>query len=168
MKKSYPFASISLICFFFFLTGCQKENQTEFNGPDDYWIKYTTFELQNIDSVRYWGDSEKIRLQSAVIMLNPDNHTYYKTVTGTGDEALDPAQLKWSKEESGKYSFSIDSMFVFFSNDPHSLFYFPGYRSSGIYHPPRLEQHDSIWYSISLFSMGVSGRFIYSQKPGNP
>jgi hypothetical protein len=165
MKNVYPLISILFICLFIFLASCRKENQPSLNAPEDDEITYMTFELQNIDSVRYWGDSEKIRLQSGVIMLRPDNQTYLKKFIGTGDEALDPEQVKWSKEEPGKYTFSIDSTRILFSNDPHVVFYFQGHWSNGIYHQPRLEQHDSIWYSISYFSMGVSGRFIYSEKP---
>lgn len=164
MKKHYPLI-ISFIGFLWFLVSCQKEDQPGLNAPEDPWIVHITFDLQNIDSVRYWGDSEKIRLQSGVIMLNPDNHTYLKKFIGTSDEALDPAQMKWSKEGSGKYTFSIDSSRILFSNDPQVVYYFPGYWSSGVFIQPRLEQHDSVWYSVSYFSMGVSGKFIYSGKP---
>lgn len=165
MKKRYPLILIPFICFLVFLISCQKEDPPELNVPGDDWILYMTFHLQNIDSVRYWGDSEKIRLLSGVIMLNQDNHTYLKKFIGTSIEGLDPAEMKWSKEESGKYTFSSDSTYILFSNDPYTIFYFPGYWSSGIYHQPKLEQHDSIWYSISCFSMGVSGRFVYSGLP---
>jgi hypothetical protein len=165
MKNRYPLIFIPFICFVVFLVSCRKENRPESGVPADDWIRYITFDLQNIDSVRYWGDSEKIRLQSGAIMLNPDNHTYQKKFIGTSVEGLDPAETKWSKEESGKYTFSTDSTAVFFSNDAHPLFYFHGYWSNGIYHQPRLDQHDSVWYSISFFSMGVSGRFVYSEKP---
>jgi hypothetical protein len=165
MKNFYLLISISFICLFVFLVSCLKENQPSLNAPEDDEITYMTFELQNIDSVRYWGDSEKIRLQSGFIILRPDNQTYLKKFIGTGDETIDPEQVKWSKEEPGKFIFSTDSTRILFSNDPHVVFYFPGHWSNGIYHQPRLEQHDSIWYSISYFSMGVSGRFVYSLKP---
>jgi hypothetical protein len=168
MKNRYPSVLIPFICFLIFLISCQTEDLPVLNVPEDEWIIYQTFEFQNIDSVRYWGDSDKIRLQSGVIMLRPDNQTYLKKFIGTGDKALDPEQVKWSKEEPGKYIFSFDSTRIFFSNDPHVVYYSPGYWSSGIYHQPRLEQHDSVWYSISYFSMGVSGRFVYSEKPGIP
>jgi hypothetical protein len=165
MKNLYPLISVSVMCLFVFLISCRKGNQSEINAPEDDKITYMAFELQSIDSVRYWGDSEKIRLLSGVIMLRPDNQTYLKKFTGTGDEALDPAQMKWSKEETGKYSFSKDSTRILFSNDPRDVFYFPGNWSNGIYFPTRLEQHDSLWYSISYFSMSVSGWFEYSGKP---
>jgi hypothetical protein len=146
-----------------FLISCQDEDPPDSGVPGNNNILYLTFELQNIDSARYWGDSEKIRLQSGIIMLNPDNHTYFRRFNGTADEALDPAQMKWSKEESGKYAFSVDSTYLLFSDDPNPLFYFPGGWNNGILQQPRLEQYDSVWYSISYFSMGVSGRFIYSR-----
>jgi hypothetical protein len=132
--------------------------------PGNDQLFYVTFELQKIDSAWHWGDSEKIRLQSGIIHLYPDNHTYFRRFNGTADEALDPAQMKWAKEESGKFAFSVDSSYVLFSEDQDPLFYFPGGWNNGIYHPPRLEQYDSVWYSISYFSMAVSGRFIYSLK----
>ena len=165
MKKSHLLIIIPLIFLLVFLISCQREDPSELNVPGDDWILYMTFQLQNIDSVRYWGDSDKIRLLSGVIMLNPDNRTYLKKFIGTSVEASDPAEVKWSREESGKYTFSIDSTYILFSNDPNTVFYFPGGWSSGIYHQPRLEQHDSLWYSNSSSSMGISGRFIYSDQP---
>jgi hypothetical protein len=165
MKKRYLFLLSPLICLLVFLVSCQKEDPPGLSVPGDDWIIFITFELQNIDSARYWGDSDKIRLQSGIIMLNPDNGTYFKKFIGTITESLDPAEIKWSKEESGKYIFSIDSTYILFSNDPYTVFYFRGYWSSGIYHQPRMEKHDSIWYSNFNFSMGISGRFEYSGKP---
>ena len=164
MKKRYFLLLIPSICSLVFLISCQKEDPSELSMPGDDWILYITFHLQNIDSARYWGDSDKLRLESGVIMLNPDNHTYLKKFLGTWVEALDPADQKWSKEESGKYTFSADSTYIFFSNDPYTVFYFPGYWSNGIYHQPMLEKHDSIWYSNFYYSMGIAGRFIYSAK----
>ena len=145
-----------------FLQSCLKEDPPETGVPGNDEIFYLTFMLQKIDSAWYWGDSEKIRLQSGVIMLNPENQTYFRRFNGTADEALDPSQAKWSKEESGKYIFSVDSSQVILSNDPDPFLYFAGYSENGIYHYPRLEQHDSVWYSISYYSMAVSGTFIYS------
>jgi hypothetical protein len=165
MKNRYPSILITFICFLIFLVSCQTEDLPVLNVPEDEWIIYKTFEFQNIDSARYWGDSDKMRLQSGVIMLRPANQTYLKRFIGTGDQAMDPAQMKWSKEESGKYTYSLDSTRILFSNDPHVVYYFPGQWNNGIYHSQRLEQYDSIWYSISFFSMGISGRFIYSAKP---
>jgi hypothetical protein len=165
MIKHNLFILLPFIWVLLFLVSCQTEKQPELTAPANDWITYETFDLQNIDSVRYWGDSDKIRLQSGVIMLNPDNHTYLKKFNGTGNEAIDPAQMKWSKEEPGKYTYSLDSTYLLFSNEPCTVYYFPAYWSSGIYHQPRLEQYDSVWYSISFYSMGVSGRFVYSLKP---
>ena len=165
MKKHDPLILIPIICLLVFLFSCQKEEPSGLNMPGDDWILYVTFRLQNIDSVRYWGDSDKIHLLSGMIRLNPDNHTYFKKFTGTSVEVSDPADMKWSKEESGRYSFSTDSTYILLSNDPYPVFYFPGYWSSGIYYQPRLEKHDSIWYSNFYFSIGISGRFEYSVKP---
>jgi hypothetical protein len=164
MKKPKLKTFILFTCFAYLIISCQEEDPIETGVPGNDQIYYLTFELDRIDSAWYWGDSEKIRLQSGVIMLNPYNHTYFRRFNGTADEALDPAQVKWSKEESGKYVFSADSSYVLFSEDPDPLFYFPGNLNNGIYHPPRLEQYDSVWYSISYFSMAVSGRFVYSGK----
>lgn len=163
MKKAIP-KYIPLICLVLFLFSCQTEDQSEVIASEDDQIVYITYVLQDIDSVRYWGDSDKIRLRSSVILLNPAIKTYQKKFTGTADETLDPAQANWSKESSGKYSFSADSSRIYFSNDTQPLFYFPGSWNNGSYHQPRLEQHDSVWYSISYFSMTVSGRFIYSEE----
>ena len=154
-----------IICFAGHLCGCMEKDHVETSIPGNDQVFYLTFELLKIDSAWYWGDYGTIRLQSGAIMLNPDNHTYFRKFYGTADESLDPAQAKWSKEESGNYIFSLDSLQVFFSNDPDPLFYFPGYLENGIYHQPRLEQYDSVWYSISYYSMAVSGRYIYSAKP---
>jgi hypothetical protein len=164
MKKPKLRFFILFTCFMFFMISCEEKDSIETGVPGNDYILYLTFELQKIDSAWYWGDSEKIRLQSGIIHLYPDNHTYFRRFNGTADEALDPAQVNWSKEESGKYIFSADSSYVLFSEDPDPLFYFQGSLNNGIYHPPRLEQYDSVWYSISYFSMGVSGRFIYSGK----
>jgi hypothetical protein len=148
-----------------FMLSCKEEDPTETGVPGMDQVIYLTFELQKIDSAWYWGDSEKIRLQSGIIMLRPDNHTYFRRFYGTADESIDPAQAKWSKEESGSYVFSADSSTIFFSNDPDPLFYYAGFYDNGIYQSPRIEQYDSVWYSISCYSMAVSGRFIYFSKP---
>ena len=155
---------ILFLCLTGFMLSCQEENQIETGVPGNDQVISVTFELQKIDSAWYWGDSEKIRLQSGIIMLRPDNHTYFRRFYGTADESIDPAQAKWSKEESGNYVFSADSSTIFFSNDPDPLFYYSGFYENGIYKAPRIEQHDSVWYSISYYSMAVSGRFIYISK----
>ena len=144
------------------LTGCQSEDHYELNAPGDDWIDYLEFQLQGIESPRYWGDSEKIRLLSGVIMLNRENGTYIKKFLGTSIENQDPEEVKWSKEESDKYAFSADSTYIIFSNDPDTVYYFPASWSTGNYHHARLEQYDSVWYSNPWFSMGVSGKYIYS------
>lgn len=155
---------IFFICLTGFMLCCQEEDPIETGVPGNDQVSYMIFELQKIDSAWYWGDSEKIRLQSAVIMLNPGNHTFFRRFYGTADESIDPSQAKWSKEGSGTFIFSADSSMVFFSNDADQLYYYPGFYDNGIYHQPRLEQYDSVWYSISYYSMAVSGRYIYTLR----
>jgi hypothetical protein len=142
-------------------SGCRKEDPANMAVPGDDQLYSVTFYLERIDSARYWGDSEKIRLKTGLIRLFPGNSTYEKKFFGTADENIDPSQANWSKESSGKYTFSADSTFFIFSNEPGKISYFSGYYSGGNFIPPRIEQHDSIGYTISLYSMAVSGRFIY-------
>jgi hypothetical protein len=160
--KNYFLKFILLICCLVFLAGCRKDPPPVTGVPEDDTSIYITFRLQNIDSVRYWGDSEKIRLQSGMIILKPENHTYLKKFIGTSEENIDPAQETWSKEEPGKYYFSADSSYIIFSNGNHPVYFLPGYWRDGIYNPSRLEQHDSVCYSILYYSMATSGRFIYT------
>jgi hypothetical protein len=148
-----------------FLPGCRKEGSYPTTPPANDEISSITFYLQKIDSARYWGDSDKIRLQSGLIRLFPEYQTYEKKFLGTADESLDPAQAKWSKESSGKYSFSPDSIFLTLSSDPGVIRYFPGNHLNGQYTPARIEQYDSVWYSILYSSMAVSGLYIYSMNP---
>jgi len=166
MKNPNLISILMVILTCVFVTGCQTKEHYELYPPGDDWVYYRVFELQNMDQLKYWQNSQNIRLQSGVIHLYPDNNTYIKKFIGAGVEPGYPAEVKWSIEESGKFIFSPDSAFLLFSNDRDTAFYFPGYISGGIYHQPRMEQQDSLWYSDFTVAMGVSGKFIYFLKPG--
>ena len=163
--KSHSLIILLLFLICVFVSGCRTKEHYELTPPGNDWVYYKEFQLQNMDQLKYWQDSQNIRLQSGVIQLFPASNSYIKRFIGYGVGTGDPAELQWSKEESGNYRFSPDSAWLLFSNDRDTGYYFQGYMSGGIYHQSRVEQQDSLWYSDLVVAMGVTGKFIYYLKP---
>jgi hypothetical protein len=148
-----------------FMNSCSRYGTEATPAPGNEAVVYRDYVLQNADTLHCTGDCEQIRLQTGLIRLFPESGTCLKKFNGMSSPTGIPGEEKWASEENGKYRFAPDSTYLLLSFDTDTVRYFPGHWSAGRYIKARMEQHDSVFYSNSLYSAGFAGWFVYGVNP---